>query len=227
MPIFPVYRPEIKVAKTSAYWLCLCDCGNIKITEGAKLRNNTIKSCGCLDKEKTRESIFIDLTGRRFNQWTVLEEDKKRKNKDTYWICKCDCGSIRSVNSSNLISGNSQSCGCKKSRGESKISDILRKNNIYFETQKIFPSCFYLNKNHPCRFDFYINNNFLLEYDGIQHYQNSTGWNNKEHLNYTQKHDEYKNQWCRENNIPLKRIPYWELKNVTIENIMDDTFLIT
>ena len=36
-----------------------------------------------------------------------------------------------------------------------------------------------------------------------------------------------KNQWCRKNNIPLKRIPYWELNNITINNIMDDTFLVT
>ena len=77
------------------------------------------------------------------------------------------------------------------------------------------------------RFDFYIDNNFLLEFDGIQHFKSTSGWNNEENFKITQERDKYKNQWCHENNIPLKRIPYWEIDNITIDNIMDDTFLVT
>ncbi len=32
-------------------WLCLCDCGAIKIIEGRSLRSGNTKSCGCLSTE--------------------------------------------------------------------------------------------------------------------------------------------------------------------------------
>ena len=51
----------------------------------------------------------IDLTGQRFGYWTVLEYDKESK-----WICKCDCGTIKSVNTVSLRKGTSTSCGCYK-----------------------------------------------------------------------------------------------------------------
>lgn len=50
---------------------------------------------------------FIDLTGKRFGRWTVLEYRKKSK-----WLCKCDCGTIKEVQSTHLKSGCSKSCGC-------------------------------------------------------------------------------------------------------------------
>lgn len=42
-----------------------------------------------------------DITGNKYNHWTVLKFDK-RKGNDYYWQCKCDCGTIKSINSSSL-----------------------------------------------------------------------------------------------------------------------------
>lgn len=45
----------------------------------------------------------------------MLKEDKDKigyKYKGRRYICKCECGTIRSVSKSSLISGSSQSCGC-------------------------------------------------------------------------------------------------------------------
>ena len=53
----------------------------------------------------------IDLSGQMFGRWQVLRYDCL-KNGDAYWICKCDCGTVRSVNGYNLRSGRSVSCGC-------------------------------------------------------------------------------------------------------------------
>ena len=36
--------------RRNALWECICDCGKIKIALGTKLRNGSIKSCGCLIK---------------------------------------------------------------------------------------------------------------------------------------------------------------------------------
>lgn len=53
-------------------------------------------------------SKFIDITGERYNNLTVIEFDKKI-NK---WKCKCDCGNITYVSKSNLRGGGVKSCGC-------------------------------------------------------------------------------------------------------------------
>lgn len=39
--------------KKGVYWLCVCDCGNLKIVSSNNLRNGHTKSCGCLQKEPT------------------------------------------------------------------------------------------------------------------------------------------------------------------------------
>lgn len=39
-----------------AMWLCLCDCGKSHIVEGGHLLNGTIKSCGCYNIDRTKET---------------------------------------------------------------------------------------------------------------------------------------------------------------------------
>lgn len=53
---------------------------------------------------------FIDLTGRRYHRWTVLNLVQSLKN--TTWRCRCDCGVERDVQAGNLTAGVSRSCGC-------------------------------------------------------------------------------------------------------------------
>jgi len=54
-----------------------------------------------------------DLTGQRFGKWVVIKFDGIA-NKHSRWICKCDCGTIKSVEVSTLKSG--KSAGCAKCR---------------------------------------------------------------------------------------------------------------
>ena len=206
-------------------WKCRCDCGNITYVNSSSLLNGHTKSCGCLQKEVAHNNTFIDLTGQQFGKLTVLELAPK-KNGCIMWRCQCECGNIIETRGTDLRYRKNRSCGCSESKGEQIITNLLIQNNIPFIAQKRFETCRNPETNAQLIFDFYINNSFLLEYDGIQHYKTSSGWNTQEHLDYTQTHDNIKNHWCKEHNIPLKRIPYWELNNITIENIMDDTFLI-
>lgn len=72
----------------------------------------------------------IDLTGQTFGRWQVIEFDEEmtRKKKQTYWICKCSCekGTIKSVRSTHLRSGQSTSCGCYRNEQthKSNMKDI-------------------------------------------------------------------------------------------------------
>lgn len=71
---------------------------------------------------------FKDLSGKRFNYWTVLELDEV-KNGISKWKCQCDCGKIKSVYGTNLTRGLSKSCGCQSSR-------LLREANVIDLTGK-------------------------------------------------------------------------------------------
>ncbi len=41
----------------NALWLCQCDCGNQVVVDGYSLRCGQTRSCGCLKRETSRESI--------------------------------------------------------------------------------------------------------------------------------------------------------------------------
>lgn len=55
-----------------------------------------------------------NLAGRRYGRWTVVRfHDTGPGNNDRWW-CRCDCGTEKPVGASNLRSGDSRSCGCRK-----------------------------------------------------------------------------------------------------------------
>lgn len=54
---------------------------------------------------------YEDLTGNKYNRWTVLSFYES-KNGRTYWSCLCECGKEKVVRSDQLKDSRSQSCGC-------------------------------------------------------------------------------------------------------------------
>ena len=123
-----------------------------------------------------------------------------------------------------MLAGKVSSCGCLgRSLGEEKIKQILDKNNIKYQTEISFEGCCNTKTNKPLRFDFYINNQYLIEFDGEQHYKITSGWNNLDNFEKVQFRDQIKNQWCKENNIPLIRIPYTHFKDLCIEDLLLET----
>lgn len=98
---------------------------------------------------------------------------------------------------------------CKESRGENKIRIYFIKNNIKYICQKTFYSC---KHKRLLPFDFYLPDyNILIEYDGIQHFDNVFGMKALEDI---RKSDNTKNLWCKRNNIKLIRISYKKYKNI-------------
>lgn len=200
-------------------WQCRCECGTILNVRGDCLRNKHTVSCGCKSKE-IRETAgknrLIDLRGQRFGYLTVLELCKERGGHgEAKWKCECDCGNIVEVLSSNLRrkKEGTISCGCKKSKGEYKIAQILMKLQIPFITQKKFDTCIFPETNRHLLFDFYLpEHNLLIEYDGEQHFRKIK--DDRYDFEKLKKRDIYKNGWCSANNYKLIRIPYYDFENI-------------
>ena len=104
-----------------AYFTCRCDCGNIKDIAGYELTAGRITSCGC--------NQFHKLKGERFGKLTVINLDRI-ENHVSYWLCKCDCGNYTVVSNSNLLRGNTKSCGCLKHSGHHEDLTGIRSGKL-------------------------------------------------------------------------------------------------
>lgn len=205
-------------------WECKCDCGKTTLVKGVNLREGYTLSCGCLKHEndlKPKGNV-IDMTGKKYGKWTVLERAGSDKHKTAMWKCQCECGNISIISGTALRQGLTISCGCeRRSHGEYVISQILNKNNIPFiQEAKLFK---YELTGYWAKFDFYVDNKYLIEYDGIQHFTDNHGWNNENSVKKNKERDAIKNQWCKDNNIPLIRIPYTHLNDLCIEDLKLET----
>lgn len=89
------------------YWQCRCVCGKESPVSAKRLRNGQSKSCGC-----SKPSTIEDLTGRVYGRLTVLRFAGKKANGNPLWLCRCECGTERTIIGSSLRSGRQQSCGC-------------------------------------------------------------------------------------------------------------------
>jgi len=213
-------------------WLCQCDCGNQTIVDANSLKSGNTKSCGCLRKELARDINFKDLTGQKFGHLTVLGLNAKLyTNKHILWDCQCDCGTIIQVDSSRLISGHTQSCGCMRiSHGEAKIKQILDEHNINYLFNTGYFKDLKSNNNRVLRYDFIIldENHMpirLVEFDGQQHFE-SIDFFERNDINSNLERDQIKNNYALKHHIPLVRIPYTKEKTLCFNDIFGEEFLI-
>jgi hypothetical protein len=104
-----------------------CDCGNEKDMAWKSVKQNKIKSCGCLGKDK------IDIGKEtQYGHWTIIEEIAPYIQKDGSKMrkvkVKCVCGNSGEVTLNSLKQRRSNSCGCKvehkKSTADSPIPEM-------------------------------------------------------------------------------------------------------
>ena len=79
-----------------------------KYNVGHKRVETWIKNFGIKPRH---QSDFKDLSGKIFGKWSVIKLDEKKSTKKTkYWICRCQCENIKSVNGATLRDGSSTQC---------------------------------------------------------------------------------------------------------------------
>jgi hypothetical protein len=73
-------KSERKTSSGSSFWLCECECGQIKEIAGATLRNGQTKSCGCnnggeSNPETGRKKLFNSLKNNAKSRNLIFELD--------------------------------------------------------------------------------------------------------------------------------------------------------
>lgn len=112
----------------------------------------------------------------------------------------------------------------RASRGEIKIAEILQMNGLNFKEEYSFAGLNSPN-GRPLRFDFAVfdddgNLDFLIEFQGKQHYEAVSKFGGKRGLYQQQYNDNQKRRFCALNNITLIEIPYNEEHLVNYDYIM-------
>jgi hypothetical protein len=170
--------------------------------------------------------------------WLKLNNCKNELLSTKYILCDAsliftceECGQPYEATFKNFRNIHQTKCRCC-SKAESKLEYLTKKclenNNINFTQQYKIDNC---KDILPLPFDFAILNNknelkYLIECDGKQHFEIIDYFGGEEGFIYTKTHDDIKNTYCKDNNISLLRIPYWEFKNDNYINILSNKLYI-
>ena len=131
-------------------------------------------------------------------------------------IAKCPEGHLLECTFNSFKNNNARCDLCKekiKSKGEDVILEILTSLNIEFLKEHNFKDC--KGKRRTLPFDFYLPQyNICIEYDGTPHYKLGAYKNGLLDLMNRKYLDNVKSQYCKNNNIELIRIPYWEKDSI-------------
>lgn len=125
------------------YYKVKCSCGKKFKTRRDSVVAGKTKSCGHLTRFKSK-----DLIGGKFGRLKVVEKLGINKEGRQMWKCKCNCGNTTTVDTSSLLRGSTESCGClvkelalknkkhldkwlkKDIRENTSLNNISRKNPI-------------------------------------------------------------------------------------------------
>lgn len=159
------------------------------------------------------EDIENQITERGFK---LISWEEEYKNTQSKFTLECSNGHVTTKSVSSFLQG----CDCPKcnkiSKGEETILNFLEQNNIPYEYQFEIEDC---KNKRALPFDFAIFNNdntlrLLIEYDGEQHFKPIERFGGVEKFNKNKINDKIKDDYCKNNNINLIRIPYTKLNNL-------------
>ena len=148
---------------------------------------------------------------------TLTLLDRYHRYYDKVHVLCSICGTISECIAGKILRGDDGCRKCRSSLGEQKIFDWLLLNNVAHKRQYMFNECVFKER---LRFDFYLPEyNICIEYQGEQHYfpVNFRGHHYdgaQKDYEYLQKRDNIKREFCKNNDIVLIEIPYWEKDNI-------------
>lgn len=113
----------------------------------------------------------------------------------------------------------------RASRGEIKIEEILTEAGLPFTEEYSFPDLV-SSSGRELRFDFCVFDDngdidFLIEYQGIQHYEPKSKFGGMSGLRKQQYNDLQKREYCQKYGYKLVLVPYWDEARVDYDYIMN------
>ena len=195
-------------------------CGNIKlISPHAMLTKGGCEICGKisigLKSRKSNEKFIIDLNNKLGKEYIPLEPYVTANTPIR--ILHKQCGTVFIAKPHKIFNNNKQCPTCNSSAGENIIEKELKLYNYNYIKEFKIPDC----KNIlPLSFDFAVfledkdEPYFLIEFDGKQHFEPVKFFGGEEGFKYRKSCDNIKDNYCKNNNIKLLRIPYWDINNI-------------
>lgn len=182
------------------------------------LKTHKCPMCESFSKRKTQESFENQLKEKFKGEYSLIGE---YKGTDVTTLFRHnDCGFIFNTKPCYILT--KQPCPkCKRfnSKGEIKIEKVLQEHKIIFEKQKRF-----VELSSLLSFDFYLpNNNLLIEFQGLQHFQPIEHFGGEERFKKQMENDNKKRLFCKNNSYQLLEIKYDQIDN--IENILSFLWL--
>jgi very-short-patch-repair endonuclease len=217
----------------------LCNCGNTEwYTKFNDFKNGQrCRKCGYKKsainfiKTRIKKTGSLNITHPELCKEWDFERNKNilpenisfGSTKKIWWVCK-KCGN-KWESSPNTRTNDVCACPrCRASKGEKLIIEILKSKNIKYFYNYRFDNCKYIL---PLPFDFYLPDYKLcIEYDGEQHFSitrfHKLNMNRAiANLENRKIRDNIKNQYCKNNNIRIIRIPYWKYSD--IDSILEES----
>lgn len=179
------------------------------------INNTEISKCLDCDTNRAPWTLkkFSQKTNEMYGKKYTYLIDTVDINVNTTITIKCnDCNSFfqRTINSH--INMNSGCSGCIKSKGEERCNHILNELNIIPISQ------FSFDDNLKYKYDFYFthnNVNYILEYDGGQHFKLVDFFHDTEEtFEKSRDRDIYKTCLALERNIKFIRIDYTQFNHI-------------
>ena len=201
-------------------------CGNIIYKQACKMIGPTPEGCYiCSGKNhfKTKETLQDEVDKLYPNKYIIVGEYVKARQP--LEIINKKCGHSYYISPDNLLRGKGcAKCTIRQSSYMDLTEEILNKYHIKFEKEKRFKDC----KDIRCLpFDYYLEDyNLCIEVDGQFHYLSVGSSFTTKYMNLpeVQRRDKIKTDYCKNNNIGLLRLPYYEKDN--FETMIIDTLHI-
>ena len=113
----------------------------------------------------------------------------------------------------------------RDSTGEVMVYNVLTDAGLPFQEEYEFPDLVVVKDATPLRFDFAVFNDdgsldFLIEYNGMQHYRPVKQYGGISGLRRQQFNDAEKRKYCARNGYTLVVIPYWQQAKIDYDFIM-------
>ena len=210
----------------SIWWQCSKNSKHIWKTTVSN-RNGLNSGCPyCDGKLPTEDYNLLICNIELCKEWNYSKNKKNpeeytpNSKKKVWWKCKkCSHEWSSIISERNRKDDKSSGCPkCNESKGEKRMSAYLDKEYINHTPQYKIKDC---KNKQALPFDEAIFHDVdktklicLIEYDGEYHYKKSRHKNGEQKLIECQNNDKIKNKYCKENNILLIRIPYWQFDKI-------------